>query len=137
MSENINGIACSLFCHYGETDDAFLIGGLVEPDETLMTSAIRHCRRMVDLHLRPPHRLYLAKVISGLVNHEPVKVYIYVVDVLYKELCWRARHHTPRMATLTVDHLNGIESSYEGQPGPLSIVEIPTRLTIRTPLGAA
>ncbi len=42
MSESINGIAISLFCHYGETDDAFLIGGLVEPNETLMASAIRH-----------------------------------------------------------------------------------------------
>ena len=29
MSENINGLAVSMFCHYGETDDVFLIGGLV------------------------------------------------------------------------------------------------------------
>ena len=27
MSESVNGIVGSLFCHYGETDDAFLIGG--------------------------------------------------------------------------------------------------------------
>ena len=78
----MNGFAGSLFCHYGETDDAFLIGGLVEPAETLMASAIRHCRRLVDFHLKPNHRLYLAKVINGLVNHEPVEIYIYVVDVL-------------------------------------------------------
>jgi len=39
------------------------------------------------------------------------------------------------MATLTVDQLNDIEASYEGQPGPLPHVEIPTSLTIRTPLG--
>jgi hypothetical protein len=83
MSESINGIADSLFCHYGETDDAFLIGGLVEPNETLMAGAIRHCRRLVDFCLKPNHRLYLAKVINGLVNHEPVKISIYVVDVLY------------------------------------------------------
>ena len=44
MSENVNGICGSLFCHSGETDDTFLIGGLVEPSETLMASAIRHCR---------------------------------------------------------------------------------------------
>jgi hypothetical protein len=108
---------------------------LVEHDETLMAIAIRHCRRLVDFHLKPNHRLYLAKVINGLVDHEPVKISIYVVDVLYKDLCWRARHHTPRMATLTVDHLNDIEASYEGQPGPLPPVEIPTILTLRTPLG--
>jgi hypothetical protein len=52
MSENMNGIVGSLFCHYGETDDAFLIGGLVEPEETLMASAICHCRRLVDFRLR-------------------------------------------------------------------------------------
>jgi len=40
MSESINGIDGSLFCHYGEIDDAFLIGGLVEPDETLTASFI-------------------------------------------------------------------------------------------------
>jgi len=36
MIESINGITGSLFCYYGETDDAFFIGGLVEPTETLM-----------------------------------------------------------------------------------------------------
>jgi hypothetical protein len=79
--------------------------------------------------------LYLAKVLNGFVNNEPVKISIYVVDVLYKDLCWRARHHTPRMATLTVDHLNDIEASYEGQPGSLLLVEIPTGLTMQTPFG--
>ena len=44
ISESIYGISGSLFCHYRETDDAFLIGLLVEPIETLMASAIRHCR---------------------------------------------------------------------------------------------
>jgi len=66
MSESINGISGSLFCHYGKTDEDFLICGLVVPDETLMA------RRLVDFHLKPNHRLYLAKVINGLVNHEPV-----------------------------------------------------------------
>ena len=86
MSDNVNGLAGSLLCNYGETDDAFLIGGLVEPNETLMASVIRHCRRLVDFRLKPSHRLYLAKVINGVVDHEPVKISIYVVDVLVKDL---------------------------------------------------
>jgi len=130
MSKNINGLAGSIFCHYGKTDDVFLIGGLVEPNASLIESAIRHCRRLVDFRLKPSHRLYLAKVINGLVDHEPVKISIYVVDVLCKDLRWRTRHHTPRMATLSVDNLNDIVASYEGQPGPLPPVEIPTSLTI-------
>jgi len=72
----------------------FLIGGSVEANETLMASAIRHCTCLVDFHLKPSHRLYLAKVINGLVNPEPVKVSMYVIDVLYKDLRWRAKHHT-------------------------------------------
>ena len=83
MSDNVNGLVGSLFCHYGEIDDAFLIGGLVWPNETLMASVIRNCRRLVDFHLKPSHRLYLAKVINGLVYHEMVKISIYVVDVLF------------------------------------------------------
>ena len=55
---------------------------------------------------------------------------VYVMDVLYKDLHWRAIHHTPRMATLTVANLNEIEASYEGQLGPLPPPEIPTNMTI-------
>jgi len=73
MSENMNGLSVSLFCHYGETGDAFLIGGAVEPNETLMAGAIRHCRRLVDFRLKTSQRLYLTKVINGLIDHEPVK----------------------------------------------------------------
>ena len=135
MSESINGLVGGFCCHYGETDDGFLIGGLVEPNESLMASAIRHCRRMVDFRLKPSHRLHLAKIISGLVDHDPVKIYIYAVDVLYKDLRWRFRHHIPRMATLTVDHFNGIVALYEGQPSSLPSVEIPTNLTIQTAFG--
>ncbi len=68
MSENLNGIDVSLLCHYGETDDAFLIGGLVGPEETLTTSVIRHCKRLVGFSPGPNQQFYLAKVIDGLVN---------------------------------------------------------------------
>ncbi len=63
MSENMNGLFGSLFCHYGETDDAFLIGGALESNETLMAAAIRHCRRLVGFRLKPSQRLYLTKVL--------------------------------------------------------------------------
>ncbi len=79
----MNGLSGSLFCHYGGTDDDFLIGGVVEPNETLMVGAIRHCRRMVDFRLKPSQRLYLTKVINGLIDHEPVKISIFVIDALF------------------------------------------------------
>ena len=36
------------------------------------------------------------------------------------------------MATIIVNYLNEIEASYEGQPGPLPLVEIPTSLIVQT-----
>ena len=50
------------------------------------------------------------------------------MDVFFKDIRWRARHHTPWIANLNVDHLNDIVAPYEGQPGPLPPVEIPTIL---------
>ena len=131
----MNGLYGSLFCHYGETDDAFLIGGAVLPNETLMAGAIRHCRRMVDFRLKPNQRLYLTKVINGLNDHEPVKTSNFVIDVRFSNLRWRARHHTHRLATITTDYLNDIEAPYEGQPGPLHPIVIPTILIFQTPYG--
>ena len=104
MSENTNELYGILFCHFGEICDAFLIGGAVEPNETLITGAIRHCRRLVDFRLKTSHRVYLKKVFNGLIDHEPVKISIYVTNVLFNHLRWRARHHTPRLATITKDH---------------------------------
>ena len=66
MSESINGIAGSLFCHYGETDDAFLIGGLIDQDETLTAGVVRHCKRLVGFNPGLGQRFYLAKAINGL-----------------------------------------------------------------------
>ena len=103
-----------------------VIGGLVEPNETLIASATRYCMHLVDFCRKPNHRLYLTKVIHGFLDYEPVKISICVIDIFCKDLRWRARHHTPRMATQTLAHLNDIGASYEGQPGPLPHVEIPT-----------
>jgi hypothetical protein len=61
----------------------------------LIIIVIRHCMHLVDFCLKSNHRLYLAKAIHGLVDHEPVKISIYAMDVFYKDLRWRAMHHDP------------------------------------------
>ncbi len=48
MSQNINAFYGGLLCRHGVSDDVYPIGGLIEPDETLMASAIRHCRHLVN-----------------------------------------------------------------------------------------
>jgi hypothetical protein len=64
MSKHVNSIDTSLFCHYGHTDNVFVIGGLAQPSETFMGSAIRHCRRLVNFSFSQNYRLYLSKVYS-------------------------------------------------------------------------
>ena len=58
-----------------------IIGGLVEPNETLIASATRYCMHLVDFCREPNHRLYLTNVIHGFIDHEPViYIAIYVID---------------------------------------------------------
>ncbi len=82
---------------------------LVEPNETLMSSAIRYCRHLVNYRVRPNDRLYLANVLNGFMNHEPVTIYIYVTNVLERDLRWRNRHNTLAMAIQCVEHMDKIE----------------------------
>ena len=107
---------------------------MVEPNDTLMTSAIHHYIRQDGFRLKRNHRLYLAKVIHGLVDHEPVKIYIFVIDVFTKTFNG-GLDTILKMSTQTLDHLKDIEASYEGQPGPLPPVEVFTSLTIQTAYG--
>ncbi len=63
MSKNVRESQwywCQFVLH-GETDDAFLIGGLVGHAETLTTCVIRHCKRLVGFSPGPNQRLYLTK----------------------------------------------------------------------------
>ncbi len=75
MAESVNSlVGTTLLCHYGETNDIFSIGGLVQPSETSTTAAIRHCRHLVNFRIEPNDRLYIAKEFDGFMDHEPVKI---------------------------------------------------------------
>ncbi len=94
MSPAADPVSGGLLCHHGVSDDVYTIGGLVEPDETLMGSAIRHCRHLVNHCVKPNDRLYLTKVLGDFMNHEPIKISIYVTHILSRDLRWRGRHST-------------------------------------------
>jgi len=75
MSEESNGLVGSnLFCHYGESNDVFVIGGLIKTGDTLMTSDIRHCRHLINFRLIRNNLSYLAKVLKGFKDHGPIKI---------------------------------------------------------------
>jgi hypothetical protein len=79
MPDKINGVAhVTLDCHYGETNDAFLVGGLVQLSETLMAGAIRHCRHLVSFRLTQNGRLYLVKIMDGFMDHEPLNLIYFI-----------------------------------------------------------
>ena len=51
-------------------------------------------------------RLYIAKVLDAFMDHEPVKISIYITNVLRGRLKWRARHHTPALAVVVTGNIN-------------------------------
>ena len=86
MLNNINGIVQgTLICHFGDTNDP-LLGWLVQPGETLMACAIRHCRHLVNFCLAQNDFLYLVKTMDGFMDHEPVKISNFIIDVLFWQI---------------------------------------------------
>ena len=62
MTKSANSLVeTTLLCHYGETNDIFPIGDLVQPGETLTAATIRHYRHIVNFRIEQNDRLYIAK----------------------------------------------------------------------------
>ena len=75
MVENVHSLlGTTVLCHYGETNGVFSIGCMVQLGETLTAVAIRHCRHLVNFLITQNDRLYIAKVLDGFMDHEPVKM---------------------------------------------------------------
>ncbi len=52
FNEDIKSLApSSLFCHYGDTNDVFPIGGLVDIDETPIATILRYLRELAGFRL--------------------------------------------------------------------------------------
>jgi hypothetical protein len=59
MAESVNSrVGTTLLCHYGETNDIFPIGGLVQLDEILTAATTRHCRHRVNFRIEQNDRIY-------------------------------------------------------------------------------
>ena len=73
---------------------------------------------------------YIAKELDGFKDHELVKIIIFITDVLFGRLKWRARHHTPALTIVAADNINEIVVVLEQLPGPIPPIHLPTSLTI-------
>ena len=130
MAESVNSlVGTTLLCHYGETNDVFPIGGLVQPGETLTVAAIRHCRHMVNFRIEQNDHLYTVTELDGFMDHEPFKIATFITDVLFGRLKWRARHHTPAFYIVVADNINEVVVALEQLPGPIPPIDLPTSLT--------
>jgi hypothetical protein len=48
LANGVNSlVGTSLVCDNGETNDVFLVAGLIQPGKTLMAGAIQHCMYLV------------------------------------------------------------------------------------------
>ena len=63
-------------------------------------------------------------------EHEPIKVTIFITDVLFYSLKWRARHHTPALTVAVTDSINEVVVALERLPGHIPPIDLPTNLTI-------
>jgi hypothetical protein len=79
----------------------------------LTTATIRHCRHLVNFCIKQNDRLYIAKERDGFMEHEPIKITIFITDVLFNRLKWRARHHTPALAVAVTDNINEAVLEFE------------------------
>ena len=83
MADNVNNIVARGLCwYYGDTYDDVIINDLVHSgDMSTMYSAIRHCRHLVKFRFTQNKRLYLSKVLNRIMDHEIVKISIYVINL--------------------------------------------------------
>jgi hypothetical protein len=72
----------SLFYHYGDTNDVFPIGGLVDIGETPIVANLRYLRELAGFRLANGFPMFSCNVIDGYKDRETIKIRLYVTDVL-------------------------------------------------------
>ena len=94
MSEEPNGLVRSgLFGNCEETNGVFLIGGLVQARETLMTNVIHHCRHLFYFRVTLIDRLYMAKILNGFMDRDPIKISVFYILIFvfeYVSMCCKS-----------------------------------------------
>ena len=71
----------AILCRYGDTNDVFPIGGLVDIGETPIAAESRRYRHLVNFVLKPHDHLCLFQILKGLKHLMPRKISIHILDV--------------------------------------------------------
>jgi len=87
----------SLFCHYGDTNDEFPIGGLVDIGETPIAAILRYFRELAGFRLANCFPMFPCNVIDGYKDHEPIKIRLCVIHVLWDHCRYRNSYNALSM----------------------------------------
>ena len=68
-------------CHYGDTNDMYLIGGQVADGETPHAAVARYLKELGGFILNSYTRFHLVKVVEDVMNYEVVKISLFLVDL--------------------------------------------------------
>jgi hypothetical protein len=89
-----------ILCRYGDTDDVFPIGGLVDIGETPIAAGSRYCRQQINFVFKSPDQLCLFKVIDSVIDLNPIRINMFILDVRGNSLTtlYRTRHCASQLA---------------------------------------
>ena len=100
-------------CHYGDTDEMFLGGGLVANDETPYAAVARYLKELGGFILDQHTRFHLVSVTEDVMNYEVVKISLFLVDLPFSECTryFRTAGHAMNMARHLTEKLNDTEEN--------------------------
>jgi hypothetical protein len=82
FTEELRGLSpSSLFCKYVQTNDVYLVGGLVSIDETPVVSILRHLRELACFRLARNFPRFFWNLNKSYMEHEPIKISLYISDM--------------------------------------------------------
>ncbi len=98
----------SLFCHYGVTNDIFPIGGLVDVGETPIAAILRYLRELAGFRLANGYHMIPCAILDGYKDHEPIKIRLYVIDILWDHCRYRNIYHALQLGVNIAERLNSL-----------------------------
>jgi hypothetical protein len=106
MSNSEDSLTSSIIrCHYGNANDVFPVGGLVDIDETPIEAGILYCGELINFVQRSD-MLNLFKAIDGIKDLVQIRILMYILDVKFGSLdmIYRTRYGAAELAN-TVNSL--------------------------------
>jgi len=120
-------VLCSMLCHYGQSHKLFPIGGSVNNGETHDDAIHRHLRELGGIRLATNYPMLLVKTIDSYMEHEPVKIHMYMADVPFRNFRYRSRATTSSMSRQLGSEL------YEAQRNDLTVpIHTPSSMDCET-----